>query len=545
MKKTFNSYLVIWTILLAVVNVIAFMAGGIENAGKYSASFWMGYGFISVAFVGQLLCARVAFRADNLQRMFYNLPLITLSYTGLVVSFLVGGVTMAIDQLPYWVGMIACLLVLGLTAISVVKADLAADAVIQVDDKVKVRTFYIKTLMVEAERLLARATTDEIKAECKKVYEAVRYSDPMSNEALSGVESQITIRFASLADAVKNGDAAAVADTAKEITILLNDRSSKCVLLKGQGGASETVRGRQDRGVKGKVNYSVKTVLTCAGILAVTAGLLVVFNMFAVPDMAYNKAIALCEQGDYAQAAAQFDALGDYKDAPAQSKQASYQLAEQHLEQEDYPAAVTLFGELKDYKDAQARIGQIWESVIRRADLAEGSDHTVGLQADGTVVATGNNEKGQCDVTKWKDITAVAAGSWHTVGLKSDGTVVAAGSNEKGQCDVTKWKDITAVAASGEHTVGLKSDGTAVAVGGNEDGQCVVSYWRDITALAVSSRHTVGLKSDGTVIAVGDNSKDQCDVSGWTDITAVVAGDSYTMGLKSDGTMVVAGGKNN
>jgi len=33
----------------------------------------------------------------------------------------------------------------------------------------------------------------------------------------------------------------------------------------------------------------------------------------------------------------------------------------------------------------------------------------------------------------------VAAGSLHTVGLKADGTVVAAGSNDWGQCNVTGW----------------------------------------------------------------------------------------------------------
>ncbi|WP_234813697.1 RCC1-like domain-containing protein, partial [Bacillus mycoides] len=35
-----------------------------------------------------------------------------------------------------------------------------------------------------------------------------------------------------------------------------------------------------------------------------------------------------------------------------------------------------------------------------------------------------------------------AAGCAHTVGLKSDGTVVAVGDNEYGQCDVDSWHGI-------------------------------------------------------------------------------------------------------
>jgi alpha-tubulin suppressor-like RCC1 family protein len=109
----------------------------------------------------------------------------------------------------------------------------------------------------------------------------------------------------------------------------------------------------------------------------------------------------------------------------------------------------------------------------------------------------------------------VAAGDSHIVGLKADGTVVAVGYNEYGQCDVGSWTNIVQVAAGGSHTVGLKTDGTVVAVGNNSDGQCDVGNWTDITQVAAGWYHTVGLKSGGTVVAVGDNSSGQCAVGGW------------------------------
>lgn len=39
-------------------------------------------------------------------------------------------------------------------------------------------------------------------------------------------------------------------------------------------------------------------------------------------------------------------------------------------------------------------------------------------------------------------IVAIAAGKNYTVGLKADGTVVAVGSNDLGQCDVSDWTGI-------------------------------------------------------------------------------------------------------
>jgi alpha-tubulin suppressor-like RCC1 family protein len=65
--------------------------------------------------------------------------------------------------------------------------------------------------------------------------------------------------------------------------------------------------------------------------------------------------------------------------------------------------------------------------------------HTVGLKLDGTVVAVGRKDFGQCNVGGWLDITQVTAGESDTVGLKSDGSVVAVGWNYYGECDVGGW----------------------------------------------------------------------------------------------------------
>ncbi len=148
--------------------------------------------------------------------------------------------------------------------------------------------------------------------------------------------------------------------------------------------------------------------------------------------------------------------------------------------------------------------------------VAAGGRHTAGVKSDGTAVAVGSNDDGQCDVGGWTDITQVAAGWVHTVGLKSDGTAVAAGHNVQGQCDVGGWTDIIQVAAGGYHTVGLKSDGTVVALGENVHGQCDVVGWAPITQVAAGWLYTVGLKNEGTVVDVGDNDYEQCEVGGWT-----------------------------
>ena len=82
-----------------------------------------------------------------------------------------------------------------------------------------------------AESLLARATTPEAKDSCKNVLEAIRYSDPMSNDALAGIESQITLKFSEFSNAVASG-ADSFDNLADELVVLIWDRNKKCKLLK-------------------------------------------------------------------------------------------------------------------------------------------------------------------------------------------------------------------------------------------------------------------------------------------------------------------------
>ena len=69
-----------------------------------------------------------------------------------------------------------------------------------------------------------------------------------------------------------------------------------------------------------------------------------------------------------------------------------------------------------------------WDGILKATSYGyEESAHIVGLKNDGTVVAAGNNEYGQCNVSDWENIIAIDVGRDFTVGLRDDGTVAIAG----------------------------------------------------------------------------------------------------------------------
>jgi len=234
MKKNFKFYALIWAIVLAVFNLVVFLVrpvipGYVIN---YDARFWIAWAFIIAAFIGNLVCAYFAFKSENLKKMFYNLPLITVSWSALIAMLVVGCALMLIPNFPALIAAIVCIVVLAFNVIAVIKASWAADAVNNIDEKVKAQTSYIKNLTFDAESILARAKSEPVKAECKKVYEAVRYSDPMSNEALSLIEAKITVKMDELSSVVGADDAEKAKEIADEIVVLVGDRNKKCKVLK-------------------------------------------------------------------------------------------------------------------------------------------------------------------------------------------------------------------------------------------------------------------------------------------------------------------------
>ena len=234
MKKTFKFYLVVWATLLAAFNAIVFLARSVIPGFVvvYDARFWIVWSFIIISFTVNLISANMAFKEENLQKLFYNISLINTSYGGAVAMFVIGTILMLIPNCPYWIAAIVCIIIAIFNVFSVISAKVAVDAVSAVDTKIKVQTFFIKSLTADADNIMARATTPEIKAECKKVYESVRYSDPMSNDALAAIEGQISIKFNDFSEAVCNSDLDKVTALAKELTILIGDRNNKCKLLK-------------------------------------------------------------------------------------------------------------------------------------------------------------------------------------------------------------------------------------------------------------------------------------------------------------------------
>lgn len=266
MKKGFWTYAVIWALTLIGFNLITFltpatldgmtviklvwlisslskngMVGyeltnylfslGVDEMTftKYGGAFWPAYIAITIGFVGQLICGIVAFRQKSNSRFFYKLSLVLVCYSGLIATTAIGVLCAIIPNLSYKLGALFCLIALIVTAVAVLKVNANANIVAEKDDEIVQRTSFIKDLSSKAKILYDNADSS-IKDDLKKVYEAIRFSDPMSCKESEEDEAEIEKLFCSISDLASSGNS--ISDSVDELLNAIEIRNQKIKNLK-------------------------------------------------------------------------------------------------------------------------------------------------------------------------------------------------------------------------------------------------------------------------------------------------------------------------
>jgi len=173
--------------------------------------------------------------------------------------------------------------------------------------------------------------------------------------------------------------------------------------------------------------------------------------------------------------------------------------------------------------------------------VAAGSDHSLALRNDGTVIAWGRHWDGQTNVpASATNVIAIDAGWAHSIALRANGTVVAWGNDEYNQSEVSFLAtEVIAIAAGHYHNLALRADRTVVSWGWLDT---VPANATNVVAIDAGWQHSLALRADGTIVAWGDNTYGQLNVpDSATNIIAVAAGWYHNLALRADGKVIAWG----
>ena len=217
--------------------------------------------------------------------------------------------------------------------------------------------------------------------------------------------------------------------------------------------------------------------------------------------------------------------------------------------------------------------------------IGSGTQHTVALRNDGTLIAWGYNGNGElgdgttvsrgnpAPVPGFDGVATLAVGAGVNLAIREDGSLWSWGNSSSGQLGVEGSDDrlvpqpvpglgpVTAVAVGGNHSAALTVDGSVWTWGSNGtgalgDGSTTTRMTpvragdlSGMVALAAGGSFTVALNGDGTLWAWGRNQTGQLGDGSFTDrlspvpipglsgVVAIGSGSFHTIALKNDGTV--------
>jgi hypothetical protein len=227
LSKNKTMSLVMVGVILVLYNVVVFVIPFIRGGG-----FWTGYGFSMLALLLAVSVGQYLFDREGLKSKIYGLPLVSVIWRYLVVQLIVGVLEMALPMVPFQYEIALNVILLGACIIGLIAVDISADEIERIDEKVKEKVFYIKSLQVDIECLADRVADEPAKKLLKDVAETIRYSDPMSGPQLATIENKIEAKVSVLTDAVEKADIDSISLLCNELQQLFSERNQKCKILK-------------------------------------------------------------------------------------------------------------------------------------------------------------------------------------------------------------------------------------------------------------------------------------------------------------------------
>ena len=192
-----------------------------------TTTFWISYIFTVIAFAAQIFLWRKSLGCkESLKSKFLGITVVHIGSVYLVLQVIAFAIFVAFPLLPVWSVIVVCAIILGVSAVCMITADVAIEEIERVEAKVQKKVFYIKSLQADVELLADVEENETVKNELLILAKKIRFSDPMSSEELAALETQITVKVGELKSATNK------LPIINAIVMLLAERNKKCKLLK-------------------------------------------------------------------------------------------------------------------------------------------------------------------------------------------------------------------------------------------------------------------------------------------------------------------------
>lgn len=228
MTKNKTRFFIVLAILFAVLTVIA-----IALPLAKPAAFWISYVFAVIALAVQIYAYPKAFAGESVKSKFYGFPIARITTVYLIAQLALSLIFMlAAKWVPAWVPVILFAMLLGAAAVGFISADAMRDEVERQDVVHKANVGTMRALQSKAIFVASQCEDAETKKVLDTFAEALRFSDPVSSDALADIEENLTGLVEELGNAVMDKDFESARSLCAKAATLLADRNRMCKLNK-------------------------------------------------------------------------------------------------------------------------------------------------------------------------------------------------------------------------------------------------------------------------------------------------------------------------
>ena len=220
-----------WLTGFLIYNLVLFvLIGGVQT----TPSFWCSYLFVLVAFGMQLLVTFLAYGKNGIipRDLFLGYPISRSAGVYLVVELVAASIIMLFPACDIKLAFVIQILILGVEIVFLVSGLLAKDHAEKMEEKENQQVFFVRNLSTDVAALLPYAQDAGLQKDLKSLAEELRYSDPVSHEALAQMENYLINQIAYLGACLREGRSQEATPLCNDIRNALKERNAKCKILK-------------------------------------------------------------------------------------------------------------------------------------------------------------------------------------------------------------------------------------------------------------------------------------------------------------------------
>lgn len=219
-QRTGIATLIIYLIVFAIFNLFVFLL-----SKNRTPVFWLSYGFAVLAFIVQVSSMLMAFKKTDVQSVFMGIPLASLSFYYFFAAVFTAVVFMIFASAPMKIALLLQILIVAAYVVVAVLAITSRDIVEELNEDLTEQVAAVRTFRVDVDVLAAQVTDPGLKKALKKLSETVRFSDPISNDAVADIEQEIMSRMNELRICIESGGIKDAEEICRQMEVLFLQRN--------------------------------------------------------------------------------------------------------------------------------------------------------------------------------------------------------------------------------------------------------------------------------------------------------------------------------